>query len=216
MENPFEELAEKYDAWYDSRKGRKIFDFELRALGKVSFPHPSLEIGVGTGRFAKELRIEVGADIAKEMLKIAKMRGIETVLSDAHKLPFKSRSFKTSYFITTLCFLKDPERALREAARVSENIVVGFIPEESPLGRFYIQKGQEGHPLYTHARFLSCSQLIEILEKAGFRIIEAYATLFTLPESEYLERETIKRGIHPSAGFNVIFATLREPSSKPP
>jgi len=214
--SPFDKFVERYDSWYDSKKGSKIFRMEAAALRKIQFPHPSIEIGVGTGRFAKRLGIEVGVDLSREMLKIAKRRGIESILADAHNLPFKSRSFKTSYFITTLCFLRDPERALEEASRVSENLVIGFIPKESPLGRFYAERGRRGHPLYSHARFLSCSQLTEMLRRTGFKIVGAFATLFTPPESEGFEEEEIKEGIHPSGGFNVIFATLQRLSPTSP
>ncbi|MDI3502671.1 MAG: hypothetical protein PWR09_796 [Archaeoglobi archaeon] len=206
--DPFDSLAESYDSWYDSGRGSRIFEIELRALRKIRLPHPSLEIGVGTGRFAEELGIEFGVDISEGMLRIARKRGIEVILADAHNLPFRNKSFRTSYFITSLCFL-NAETALREASRVSDNVVIGFIPEESPLGKIYAEKGKKGHPIYSHARFLRSDEVVEILSRTGFRILGAFSTLFS--GSDF---EEIREGIHPSAGFIVIFSSLQQPSPR--
>jgi len=211
LETPFDPLAESYDSWYDSEIGSKIFELELRTLRKIRFPGPSLEIGVGTGRFAEKLGIEVGVDVSKRMLRIARRRGIEVILADAHNLPFREKSFKTSYFITSLCFL-NAERALREASRVSENLVLGIIPRESPIGKIYAEKGKKGHPIYSHARFLSAEEVKELLRKSGFRIIEAFSTLFFSSDSDF--EDEVREGIHPSASFIVIFSSLQKSSSR--
>src|SRR3972149_5335474 len=50
----FDEYAERYDAWYDSPKGRALLGTEVACLRPLlsQFPQPYLEVGVGTGRFA--------------------------------------------------------------------------------------------------------------------------------------------------------------------
>ena len=53
----FEDLAEPYDAWYDTESGRVLFDLELGALRPLlaGTAGPRLEVGVGSGRFAAAL-----------------------------------------------------------------------------------------------------------------------------------------------------------------
>ena len=62
--NPFDENAEHYDVWFDTQRGRSVFESEtlcLRPLASGVF-RPWLEVGVGTGRFAQALGVEHGID----------------------------------------------------------------------------------------------------------------------------------------------------------
>jgi len=62
----FDAEAERYDAWFDTRDGRILFQNELaviRLLWREEF-RPALEVGVGTGRFAQALEVEFGIDPA--------------------------------------------------------------------------------------------------------------------------------------------------------
>jgi len=70
----FDQYAEDYDKWFDTEKGRVLFELEVktvRLLTKV-LEHPFLEIGVGSGRFAKELGIDFGIDPSFRLLELAK------------------------------------------------------------------------------------------------------------------------------------------------
>ncbi len=200
----FGAVSEDYDGWYE---GNILFENELKAiklLGKIS--SPSLEIGVGTGRFAQALNISFGLDPSKEMLKLAKKRGIKTVCGIAEKLPIKDQSLATVSFFFTLCFLSDVEKAIKEAYRVLKlggYIILGFVPRESPWGNYYFKKGQKGHPLYKFANFLSTKEVSTLLKKTGFQLIKASSVLFFDPESPP-KHETPKLGIHPEAGFVVM------------
>ena len=77
--NPFENLAGRYDAWFDSPKGRKIFAAETHAVRDLleEMPRPWLDVGVGTGRFAQALGVDDGIDPSLEVLKIAAHRNIK-------------------------------------------------------------------------------------------------------------------------------------------
>ena len=81
----FDKYADEYDAWYERYK--PAYESELFAL-KAFLPEDleklkALEIGVGTGRFASSLGIGFGLEPSRAMAKIAKKRGIETVLGVA-------------------------------------------------------------------------------------------------------------------------------------
>jgi hypothetical protein len=59
----FDSLASAYDAWFED-EGKLIFAIEIRGFQKALplLPKPWLEIGVGSGRFAQSLGIEIGLD----------------------------------------------------------------------------------------------------------------------------------------------------------
>ncbi|MHB1519041.1 MAG: hypothetical protein ACYCVN_11850 [Acidimicrobiales bacterium] len=60
----FEDLAERRDARYDTAAGRVLFDLELGALRPLLAGTAGPRLGVGSGRFAAALGIEVSLSIA--------------------------------------------------------------------------------------------------------------------------------------------------------
>jgi len=60
----FDPMADAYDRWYDTPKGKAIFQAELKCLRSLHEKSPGrwLEVGVGTGRFACSLGIAEGID----------------------------------------------------------------------------------------------------------------------------------------------------------
>ncbi|MEX0568671.1 MAG: class I SAM-dependent methyltransferase [Candidatus Njordarchaeota archaeon] len=179
-EKIFDELAEMYDSWYNRKKD--IFLKEVECFRKIiDADKPWLEVGVGSGRFAKALGIEYGLDPAKNMVELARKRGIKVFLGYGEKMPFSDEFFGAVFLIVTICFVKDPEAVLKEAWRVLKphgKIYLGLIPRDFPLGQEYIKKGQRGHKFYSAARFFSMEEIKNLLEKTGFRITKiCYAGL---------------------------------------
>ncbi len=171
LQNAFNRYAEKYDEWYI--KNKDIFKREVELIKKCLINSKenlenSIEIGVGSGRFARELGIKYGVDISKNMLKISKSRGINVILSDAHYLPFKNEVFSNVFLIFTLCFLKEPRKALDEVHRILKNkgkLIICFVPRDSALGRLYIKKKISGNTFYLNARFYTLSEILKIHKK---------------------------------------------------
>lgn len=62
---PFERYADRYDDWFEAHPD--AYQSEVEALRRL-LPQPGfgLEIGVGTGRFASPLGIQVGIDPASD------------------------------------------------------------------------------------------------------------------------------------------------------
>ena len=76
--NPYQNYANMYDKWFD--KNRQVHRSELRAVRSfIPGELCSLEIGVGTGRFAAPLEIRIGIEPAEGMRKIAQQRGINVL-----------------------------------------------------------------------------------------------------------------------------------------
>lgn len=113
--NAFDSLADEYDSWFDSPKGRVLFNMELEALRQLMtcLRKPFLEIGTGTGRFAVALGIDAGIDPAVTALKIAEGRGIKVKKAMGEELPFDDKSFGAVFIMLTLCFADDLRRENR-------------------------------------------------------------------------------------------------------
>lgn len=201
----FEELADRYDAWYASAGGRLLFELELACLTPLLAPGPGprLEVGVGSGRFASALGLEVGLDPAATPLRLAAGRGVAAVEGTGERLPFRERVFSAVVFVATLCFADDPAGILVEARRVlapSGHLVVGVVPLDSAWGRRYEEQGRAGHPFYRGARFLTTAEHRRMLTTAGFTITGAYSTL-TQAQSDEPMWEQAHEGAVAGAGF---------------
>lgn len=140
----FDLYAERYDLWYDLPFGSSVFALEVECLKRCGpVEGPSLEVGVGSGRFAKALNVDVGVDTSLELLKIARSRGLKVLMARAEELPFKYQSFKSIFMIVSLCFFEDPLKALRSARRVIREdgkLFLGLVLSESPWAKFYMRK----------------------------------------------------------------------------
>ena len=120
MMTVFDPIARSYDQWYESEQGRAIFEVEMSCLRSLC-PRCIgrwLEVGVGTGRFAAMLGIGEGIDPSPRMLDIAAAHGIKTYEGCAEALPFSDSSFDGLLLALALCFVADPEQALKECRRV--------------------------------------------------------------------------------------------------
>jgi SAM-dependent methyltransferase len=137
----FDSLCLIYGAWFEEQ-GKLIFAIEVSAFEKVipSLSRPWLEVGVGSGRFAQALGIEMGIDTSVNMLALVKKRGISVLLARGENECFKNESFGTVFLIITLCFMDSPLAVLQEAYRILKpkgKIVLGLVLKESPWGKFY-------------------------------------------------------------------------------
>jgi len=205
----FNSLASAYDAWFEG-KGKPVFAIEVQAFKEVLslLPKPWLEIGAGSGRFARALGIGCGLDPSIELLNMARNRGIDTFLSTGENAPFKDSAFGTVFIIVTLCFVDSPSKVLAEASRLlgsSGKLVLGLVLRESPWGQYYQLKKGEGHRFYKYANFYSYTDVKRLLEQTGFAIENVLSTLFQRP-GELRRTESPRQGYSPDAGFTVILA----------
>jgi len=205
----FDVMASEYDTWFE-KEGKLIYLIELRALQHAlcRLPRPWLEVGVGSGRFAQALGIDVGIDPSNKLLALARNRNVKVIFGYGEELPFNDRAFGCILLIVTLCFVIQPLEVLCEARRVltpEGKIVLGLVLSDNPWGRLYQRKKSEGHPFYKFANFYSYQDVVEMLAQTGFLIEQVISTLFQTPE-QVCHIEEPREGYHSEAGFTVIVA----------
>jgi SAM-dependent methyltransferase len=213
----FEKRAEEYDSWFADNP---LFENEMAALRAVKekLPRPFVEIGVGPGRFARALRTDYGIDPAMAPLRLAGGRDIAGVRAIGEQLPFRPGCVGTVFILFTLCFLADPDMALRECARVLRRkgrLVLGLIPARSRWGREIVQKKEKGNPFYRHAELRTIGAAEKLLAESGFSCIESWSTLFQPPGSD-IDEESPRRGRDENAGFCVLVMKKKEETVETP
>ncbi len=74
----FDRYADDYDQWFD--ENNEVYAAQADCLSRyITGTDNSLEIGVGSGRFASRLGIRHGLDPSARLLAMAHQRGVETV-----------------------------------------------------------------------------------------------------------------------------------------
>lgn len=204
----FDRLADRYDAWFDSEEGKKIFQIEVAAFRQVlsKLRKPWLEVGAGSGRFAEALGIELGIDPSPKLLEKARKRGVEGIVGAGEALPFSEESFGAVFIIVTLCFVEDPKPLLEESHRVlidGGKLIIGLVPKDSPWGKFYLEKGRKGHSFYSKAKFYTIKEVESLLASTGFVIERYVSALFQKPQRIKASERPLE-GYRPNAGFIVI------------
>lgn len=191
-ENPFDLFTEEYEAWFVQNKA--LFQSELLALKQVvPVDKKGVEIGIGTGIFAEQLGIRFGIDPSEMMLEYARKRGLNVQNGVAENLPYENASFDFAVCVTAICFIDNPEQAVKEAYRILKNqgeIIIAILDKETRFGRF-IEREKKKSRFYKHARFFSVPDVRELLEQNGFRMT---STLQTLENPATMEIENPEEG----------------------
>jgi ubiquinone/menaquinone biosynthesis C-methylase UbiE len=202
----FETFHRRYDEWFTRYKW--VYRSEVEALSRL-IPKGGLgfEVGVGTGRFAAPFRLAVGLDPSEAMASLAKKKGIEVVCGVGESLPFAAETFDFVLLVTTICFVEDPHRTLKETRRVLKDhgfVIVGLVDKNSSLGMSY-ESRKEASVFYRAATFYSVDQVRDWLAELCFEDLVAYQTIFR-PLGRIERLEPIREG-YGQGGFVALRAT---------
>ncbi len=203
---PFDAHAERYENWFE--RHREAYVSELLAVrALLPWQGRGLEIGVGSGRFAAPLGIQVGIDPSPAMRGYAQARGVETLHGVAERLPFADAEFDWVLAVTTICFVQSAPAMLAEARRVLRpggHLVIGLVDRDSPMGQHYLAHQAES-VFYRPAMFFSATEVENLLQQAGFTVDQWVQTLFR-PLEAITDIEALRPG-HGEGGFVVVSAT---------
>lgn len=199
----FDQHALEYDTWYDKNAG--IYQSEVLAI-RQAIPEnkTGIEVGVGTGRFARTFGIKIGIEPSEYMANVAEQRGIKVVRALAENIPLAEHSYDFALMVTTDCFLTDISKAFSEVNRILKpggEFVLGMIDKNSSLGKKYELK-KSGNKFYKKAHFHSPKEITELLKQAGFIDFHYWQTLIN-PDKNEIEKPSTSYG---KGGFVVIKA----------
>ena len=183
--NPFDIHTTEYEDWF--KENSTIFQSELLALKQViPTDKKGLEIGIGSGIFAEKLDIKFGIDPSENMLKLARQRNLNVEYGFAENLPYPDNSFDFAVFITSICFINNPSKALQEAYRVIKqngDLIIAFIDKNSSLGQILMAEKKDSK-FYRTANFYSVKEILSLVESNNFEVSEIFQTLADLKETE--------------------------------
>ena len=219
-------LPAAYRKWRMSELGRITDGIEeeliLDLIGPVA-GKPLLDVGCGDGMLSVRLA-QAGADVTgvdknRRMLAAARHQAEEAssqiafVGGDAQALPFDDRSFDIVVSVTMLCFVPEPERSVREMARVLRQggrLVLG------ELGRFSLWAvrrriaGWLGSRTWRAARFRTASELMSLAASTGLEVEQVRGAVY-YPPSELCARwlSTFDRSLSRLTTLGAAFIALR-------
>jgi SAM-dependent methyltransferase len=191
------EAAARYDAWYHTARGAWIGEREFALLTRALAPRPGetlLDVGCGTGHFTRlfaqraGVRV-VGLDPSFDSLSFAvvhRTAGEDYVAGRGERLPFRDASFDLTIAVTSLCFIRAQEDALREIVRVTRRrLALGLLNRRSLL---YLQKGRGGGAgAYRGARWHTAAEVRTLFAPLPVRGLRLASAIF-LPEGGLIAR----------------------------
>ncbi len=206
MRIPFDRVADIYD----TTRGlpEKVMRNTVEVLTKeLKDDRRVLEIGVGTGRFAKPLQDSgfeiVGIDIARDMMSKAKHKSVNNLLlADACFLPFRETSFNAAVSLHVLHLIKDWETALQEISRVTRDALFSVVnmPDRIPVSKAYsdlaAERGYDAHRLGLGEREIKDKIKPAKSVLAGSMVAEADRYLMNLSRRAYSRQWRVPENVN--------------------
>jgi len=168
------EVADVYDAYYESSVGQKVNEIETALMEDALAPLQKcrlLELGCGTGHWTEffcHKGFEVLAvDSSEAMLKHARAKniGAEFLAANAADLPFPNHSFEAVASVTMLEFVPDVDQVLGEIDRVLQP--GGWLLLACLNGNSALAKNAPNDPVFREARFFTPESLSVKLARFG-------------------------------------------------
>jgi len=208
-----EQVAPFYESWFDTPAGQRADRLEKAALGRVLAalgpPGSALEVGCGSGHFARWLAGQgwrvVGLDHSAPMLAQARTHdALPLVQGDALALPYPEQAVDVVAMVTVLEFLPDPRAALAEAWRVARRgLLLGVLNRLSPVAWMRRLESLFRPNIYNTACFYGPWELARLVRATAGRPVNLSWTTTLWPRGLPLEG-----GPLPGGAFIALAARL--------
>mgnify|MGYP000942765643 CR=1 FL=1 len=155
----FDEVANKYDIWYETPMGRFVDEVETRLAFDLFTPGKGMTIldcGCGTGNFSIKLAEKgarvTGVDLSAEMMAVAQEKArrreldINFVEADICNLAFPDNYFDAVFTMAVFEAIPDSKKAFQEMIRVlkpGKYLLIGTIRKDAAWGGSYEKRVQE-------------------------------------------------------------------------
>jgi SAM-dependent methyltransferase len=192
----FDTKVAEYEEWFKTND--KLLASEVEAIRQlIPASVEGIEIGVGTGIFASELGIRNGVEPSEKMAAEAIKKGIYVKRGVAEELPVDDALYQFALMVTVDCFLDDVPEAFSEVRRILVKngiFIIAFLDRATTLGELYEQK-KHLNKIYKDANFHTAKEIVELLEYAGFEILESKQTIYTLENKSQEIRSGVGKGL---------------------
>ena len=160
---------EKFVVFCNSEFGKKIMKREaeyvyneLRNCKKI------LDVGCGIGSFEQNLPSLniVGLDISEKMLEEARKRSDKTFFQgNAEKLEFKDSTFDAVFTVTTLEFLDDYQKVVKEIARVTKPNGKILVMMLNPKSQYFIEEAKKPADYFRRIKHTNLEEIREYISR---------------------------------------------------
>ena len=175
--NLFDLYYKEYENWFE--KHQEIYTAEIETIKTILPKGKGMEVGVGSGKFAKPLGIKFGIEPSKKMAEIARKRGIEVLEMTAEEMNFEEE-FDFILMVTTICFVQNPLKTIQncyKALKKGGYLLVAFVDLNSLLGKKY-EKNKHNSKFYSTAIFFTKQDIIDLMKKAKFENFKCVENLY--------------------------------------
>ncbi|MEA4926516.1 MAG: class I SAM-dependent methyltransferase [Syntrophomonadaceae bacterium] len=193
----FNEIASKYDSWYETPMGKFVDGVETSLAFELFSPEKGMKIldaGCGTGNFSIKLAERgaqvTGIDLSTEMMAVAREKArrrdlnLEFLEMNIYNLAFPDNYFDGVFSMAVFETLLESQKAFRELMRVLKPgrfLMIGTIRKDSAWGRSYEKRIQEDpNTIYRYSVFKSLQEF-EDVDRAN--LIKTGQCLFIPPDA---------------------------------
>jgi len=230
---PTGKLTESYARWRSRRLGQITDRLEqvllLDLLDSVS-DKTLLDVGCGDAAFAIEISrrggLVTGLDADPAMIAAARRRTqlnetrLRLLVGRAEQLPINDETFDLVLAVTTLCFVRDAEQAVKEMARVLKpggRLVIGELGRWSFWSAYRRIRGWLGEPTWRAVRFRTVQDLRSLLSFASLDVITIRRAIHYPPwgvAAQLLAPVDLWLGRHVRLGSAFIAVSAKKPAEK--
>jgi Methylase involved in ubiquinone/menaquinone biosynthesis len=214
----FNEIASKYDSWYQTPMGKFVDGVETRLAFELFVPEKGMKVldaGCGTGNFSMKLAGRgaqvTGIDLSTEMMAVAQEKArrraldIQFMEMNIYSLDFPDNYFDGVFSMAVFETLVESEKAFRELMRVlkpGKFLMIGTIRKDSAWGRSYEKRIKEDpNTIYRYSVFKSLQEFEEVDREHLIRTGQCLFIPPGVPEEQYNEAEEERLAKTEAGGF---------------